>query len=173
MRVHVDQIPREGLDFRFGMGDLWAVEAAAAGLDARPTQLAGELRVRRLGSDLAVSGSIRTELGRDCDRCGEGLDIVVEGPVALTYTPSGERALEEAPRQLAPDELDVGFFDGEFLDLGAVVEEQLVLLLPQKLACDQPGITPSGSCGEGEIQAAQADVVDPRFAMLADLKIEG
>ncbi len=174
MRIHVDQIPDDGLTVDFSMEEAWAVQAATTALEVRPHQLVGELRVRRLGADLAVSGSVRTELGRDCDRCGEELDGILEGQVALTYTSTSERGFDDAPQQLAPDELDVGFFDGEFLDLGAVVEEQLVLLLPLKLACDLPGFRPTNSCARERLQqAAQGRDVDPRFAVLADLKIEG
>ncbi len=174
MRVHLEQIPDDGWSVDFDGTQAWALAAATAALDVPPQILQGTLLVRRYLRDLAVSGQVRAVVPLDCHRCGEGVHVTVEGPVALTFTPTPGPDDAQAPRQLAPGELDVGFYDGEFLDLAAVVSEQLVLLLPAKLACDVPGIEPVAGCAEERVAPTeQAPQVDPRFAMLADLKIEG
>lgn len=174
MRLHLEQIPDEGWVVDFDATDVWALAAATRALDVAPSHLSGSLVVRRFAQDLAVSGSVKAVVPLDCHRCGEDLRVTVDGPVALTYTPTPGPGEESAPRQLAPGELDVGFYDGEFLDLAAVVSEQLVLLLPVKLACDVPGIEPVDACAEERVRPSENEPkVDPRFAMLADLKIEG
>ncbi len=174
MRLHLDQIPDDGWVIDFDATDAWALAAATCALDVAPTRLSGSLVVRRFAKDLAVSGDVEAVVPLDCHRCGEGVRVNVVGPVALTYTPTPSPGQEPAPRQLAPGELDVGFYDGEFLDLAAVVSEQLVLLLPVKLACDLPGIEPVDICAEERVRPVENEPkVDPRFAMLADLKIEG
>jgi uncharacterized metal-binding protein YceD (DUF177 family) len=174
MRLHIDQIPDEGWVVEFDATAPWALAAATTALDVPPTALSGRLVIRNFAKQLAVSGKIQAVAPQDCHRCGEGVRLTVGGPVALTYTPTPDAGEAPAPRQLAPGELDVGFYDGEFLDLAAVVSEQLVLLLPSKLACDIPGIEPIDECAEERVRPPKNEPkVDPRFAVLADLKIEG
>ncbi len=174
MRLHLEQIPDEGQCVEFDQSDSWALAAATRALEGPPQALSGTLSVRRFATDLAVSGNIRAVVSRGCDRCGEGVRLTVEGPVALTYSAPLEDDGVAAPIQLSPGDLDLGFYDGETLDLGNAIEEQLVLLLPSKLACDVAGIEPEEKCGEGTLRASENEPeVDPRFAMLANLKIKG
>ncbi len=174
MRLHLEQIPEDGFAVDFDGHTPWALAAATTALDVPPQALEGHLLVRRYATDLAVSGDVRAVVPLDCHRCGEGLHVTVEGPVALTFTPERTAPEDHAPRQLAPGELDVGFYDGEVLDLASVVTEQLVLLLPAKLACDVPGLEPRDACGEQRLEETETGPrIDPRFAVLADLKIEG
>jgi uncharacterized metal-binding protein YceD (DUF177 family) len=174
MRLHLEEIPDEGWVVDFDLTDAWARSAALEALDAAPIELGGTLAVRRFADDLVVSGTIRLVVPQGCHRCGEDVCLTVEGQVALSFTPTRSPESTPAARQLAPGDMDVGFYDGERLDLAHVVSEQLILLLPSKLACDQPGVEPIDGCGESRLKPQEnPPQVDPRFAVLADLKIEG
>lgn len=174
MRLHLDQIPDEGWVVDFDATDDWALAAATEALEMAPSRLSGSLATRRFGRDVTVTGQIDAVVPLDCHRCGEGVTVTLGGPIGLSYTPELPESEPGPPRQLSPGELDVGFYDGETLDLAVVLMEQLVLLLPFKLACDVPGIEPTGECGEQPVGPGEnVREVDPRFAMLVDLKIEG
>ena len=74
---------------------------------------------------------------------------------------------------LTYDELDIGFYRNDELDLSGVVSEQVVLEIPMKPVCREGcrGLCPQ--CGADLNEAncgCDHTVSDPRFAALAELK---
>jgi uncharacterized protein len=75
--------------------------------------------------------------------------------------------------ELSSDEMDVGYYSDDEIDIKDIVREQMLLVVPIKQLCssDCKGLCPdcgkdlnTGSCGCRDVK------VDPRFSKLSELK---
>ncbi len=107
------------------------------------------------GSEIRIRGHLGTTLETTCDRCVVPVSIPIERDFDLFYRPMATIAKAEEV-ELPPDELEVGFFTGDGIELADVVTEQVILSLPMKVVCnaDCRGLCPScgvnlnlGKCG--------------------------
>ncbi|MCB9778865.1 MAG: DUF177 domain-containing protein [Alphaproteobacteria bacterium] len=155
MRIKIDDIPEEGLEFEIEPDDAWAIAAAAAALEGDVVDLGFELQIERIAELVRVHGHFHGAVDRTCDRCGGELRLQVQGPVELLFEPHRHEALHEE-HITDPSELDIGFFDGVALDMAEVVSEQLALALPPRLVCGGPGVTQRGGSWTCELPAQDA-----------------
>ena len=95
------------------------------------------------GKEIRVRGHIFGVLEAACDRCLEKIKIPVELDFDLPYRPMEEIAQEEEV-EVGEDELKVGFFWGDGVNLADVVKEQVLLSVPMKVVCrpDCRGLCP-------------------------------
>ena len=113
-------------------------------------QQAGPLQVDGVaelaGPDIRVRGSLKTRLSAACDRCLAPIEFQVERSFELYYRPMASIAREEEI-EVPKDELGIGFFSGEGIELADIVTEQVILSVPMKLVCreDCRGLCPA--CG--------------------------
>jgi DUF177 domain-containing protein len=93
--------------------------------------------------EIRVRGHISGALEAACDRCLQQIRIPVEQDFDLPYRPMEEIALEEEV-EVGEDELKVGFFSGDGVNLEDVVREQVLLSVPMKMVCrpDCQGLCP-------------------------------
>jgi uncharacterized protein len=107
-----------------------------------------------------------------CDRCLEPVSFPIEADFSLLYWP-----LSAGPAQpelaIAGEETEVGFYEGEGLDLRDLLREQILLLLPLQRVCreDCQGICPV--CGRNRNEAAcdcRPEMADDRWAGLRNLQ---
>ncbi|MEJ2009644.1 MAG: DUF177 domain-containing protein [Acidobacteriota bacterium] len=133
---------------------------------------AGPLKVSAVaelaGDEIRIRGHISVRLEAACDRCLDGAEIPVERDFDLPYRPMQEIAREEE-FEVAKDELEVGFFSGEGVNLDDVVKEQVILSIPMKIVCrpDCLGLCPV--CGVNrntERCSCSAQHEDSPFAFL-------
>ena len=98
------------------------------------------------GAEIRIRGMVKTRLEVSCDRCLAPVGLPVEQEFDLTYRPVSAIAREEEI-ELPEDELEVGFYSGEGIELVDVVAEQVILSLPMKIVCatDCRGLCPA--CG--------------------------
>jgi uncharacterized protein len=95
------------------------------------------------GSEIRIRGRVGTSLEACCDRCLVSVAIPVERDFDLSYRPVSTIARAEEV-ELPEDELDVGFFPGDGIELADVVTEQVILSMPMKVICqaDCRGLCP-------------------------------
>lgn len=86
------------------------------------------------GKEIRIRGHISTRLEAACDRCLDNVQIPLELDFDLPYRPMEEIAREEEV-EVGEDELQVGFFVGEGVNLADVVREQVILSFPMKVVC--------------------------------------
>jgi len=98
------------------------------------------------GSEIHIRGRVGTTLEATCDRCLGSVSIPVERDFDLFYRPVTTIARAEEV-ELPADELEVGFFTGDGIELADVVTEQVILSVPMKVVCsaDCRGLCPN--CG--------------------------
>jgi DUF177 domain-containing protein len=95
------------------------------------------------GNEIRVRGRISGAVEAACDRCLEQTRLPVELEFDLPYRPMEEIAREEEV-EVEEDELTVGFFSGDGVNLADLVREQILLSLPMKILCrpDCRGLCP-------------------------------
>ena len=86
------------------------------------------------GKEIRIRGHVSGRLEAVCDRCLDRAEIPVEVDFDLPYRPMKEIAREEEFK-VSTDELKVGFFSGEGVNLADVVREQVILSVPMKIVC--------------------------------------
>ncbi len=150
MRIVVSQLPDAGRTILV-QGD-WAIAAAKQALDAEPKQLSGTLTLERhLDMDdkedgrVVVTGHIAVSASRECERCAEDLELVVDADVDLMYAPTvkdEEPEGDEVKREQEDDDDDIlpvheddGWYQDDVLELGDVLCEAISLELGPRIVC--------------------------------------
>jgi uncharacterized protein len=174
--VEIPRIPLEGFDLD---------EA----LDAASLDLAGETEFAlrpgaRLGchvdlvdgTTVHVRGRLAAELELECGRCLEPYTLPVGQELDLFYLPraAGQPQEQEEDVELADRDVVVGYNDGDRLDLGEAMREQIVLALPLKPLCRESCRGRCVSCARdrnaGPCGCPEAvEPLDPRLAPLRKL----
>jgi uncharacterized protein len=138
---------------------------------ARPAH--ARLRVSLSGERLRVSGQLKAELSVTCSRCLKQSPLQVDKTVELEYWPDPVVAKEGEEVALSYDELSIGFYRDEVLDLSGVISEQIVLDIPMKPVCQPECKGLCAQCGAdlNEVSCScKPSPLDPRLAALMDLK---
>jgi uncharacterized protein len=101
---------------------------------------AAPLQVRAVaklnGQEIRVKGHLETRLSAMCDRCLTPIEIGVQRDFDLRYLPLSSIAREEEV-EISRDELELGFYRGEGIELADLVTEQVILSVPMKKICGQ------------------------------------
>ena len=91
-----------------------------------------------LGAEIRIQGNLTTRLEASCDRCLGSVEIPVSRDFDLFYRPLQTIAKEEEI-EIPADEMEVGFYSGDGIELADVATEQVILAVPMKVIC-------SGEC---------------------------
>ena len=126
----------------------------------------------RAGSELFFQGRVEGDVTGYCARCLEAYPFRLNTDFHLVLVPKPQLPEEV---ELTQDELDLGYYEGEEIDLAPLVDEQIILALPTRPLCREScrGLCPS--CGinlnEASCQCASS-TGDPRLAALRNLKLD-
>ena len=100
-------------------------QAAPLQLNATAELLAEEIRIR---------GHLATRLESCCDRCLRAVEIPVSCDFDLYYRPM-QTIAKELEIEIPADEMEVGFYTGDGIELADVATEQVLLSVPMKVVC--------------------------------------
>ncbi len=123
---------------------------------------------------IGVRGTVTSQLEGECRRCLELVGALIEAAMNVTFL--DEASFEK--HEPGPDDADAYSFDGESIDLGEVVREELMLALPLAPLCSDGciGADPErflADDADGETGDSDAeDAVDPRWAALSELSFD-
>jgi uncharacterized protein len=133
-----------------------------------PLKAAGkvELAVGSIG-EIRVKGRVSVCMEADCDRCLEPARFPIDSDFELYYRPVAEGFGEE--KAIDDSEAEMGFYEGDGLELNEVLREYVLLALPMQRVCSATckGICPI--CGQNrnlKACACQAGAVDDRWEAL-------
>ncbi len=98
------------------------------------------------GDDILIRGSFRTRVEASCDRCLKPVPLAIEREFDLIYRPVSTIARDEE-LELPEDELDIGFYHGEGVQLEDVLAEQVILAVPMKVVCREDCKGLCANCG--------------------------
>ncbi len=125
-RLTLDRI-RDGdrLDL---VADAAECAAVAARLDlASLDRLAAHAVLRRDGATIHATGRVKASLEQRCVATGDPLPVHVDEAFELRFIPEPQVAGGDEEFELAADELDTLFHDGQAIDLGAAIADSLAL----------------------------------------------
>ena len=130
------------------------------------------LRASRDGDEVRLVGRVSAAVEIDCDRCLALVSMPVDKAFDLLYIPP-LRAEEE--KELEDDDLTVGFYQRQVIDLDDLVREQIELALPMGRLCTEEcrGLCPECGTNLNEAECTcLADLGDSRWGALSRLKSE-
>jgi len=123
-------------------------------------------------SEIRVTGHLAVEMETDCDRCLDPARCSIDTDFELYYRPVSDGYVEEIA--IDDDESQMGFYEGDGLELNDVLREDVLLELPMQRVCreDCKGICPV--CGQSRNQVScdcQTVAADDRWAALKALRV--
>jgi uncharacterized protein len=129
------------------------------------------------GTTVHVRGRLSANVRVECGRCLERYAVPLDQELDLFYLPRGvdrPQEQEEEEVELTDRDVVVGYYDGDELDLGDVVREQIFLTLPLKRLCRADCRGLCLTCGRnlnlGDCSCPPPEVPeDPRLAPLRKL----
>ncbi|MBN1881565.1 MAG: DUF177 domain-containing protein [Deltaproteobacteria bacterium] len=137
-----------------------------------PHGFEGAITLVTSGNDIFVSGRIQLLVVRECGRCLESFEAILDVPFSYIIT---RMNVQEREHELSVDELEQSFLHGDEVDIAQIIEEQVALALPMRPLCSElcSGLCPQ--CG-GNLNKKQCDcdqdVVDVRFEKLKDFQVK-
>ena len=87
-----------------------------------------------LGAEIRIRGHLATRLESSCDRCLGAVEIPISSDFDLFYRPMQTIAKEEEI-EIPTEEMEVGFYSGDGIELADVATEQVILSVPMKVIC--------------------------------------
>lgn len=163
MKIVIPDIPDEGLFIE--LEEKISIEGFSVSSPVK-----AELAVNKMANEVMITGNLSVELEMECSRCLRGLQQAQDLPVSVVYCPAEEMGPEK--HGLHDDEMDMGFYTGEELDLQELIREQIVLSVQMKPLCNEDckGICPK--CGidlnTGTCTCVHKET-DPRLEVLKKL----
>jgi len=118
-----------------------------------------ELLSNTLG-EICVRGHLRVDMDAPCDRCLEPASIPLDTDFDLYYRPS-EMLTGGEEVELDEGEAEMGFYEGDGLELADVIREFVLLQLPMQKVCRQDCLGICPLCGQNKNEAACHCRVEP------------
>lgn len=171
MKIHLAQIPEAGLHRSLRL-ELAAMARLADTIGPQAGQVLADVWIKNREGNVEIAGTLQVHLEPPCQRCLDAVPLDIDEPVRVALVP--EREYDAAPEDLhlGADELEVSFYAGEQLDLGQILEDELLLLIPEPVA-EEDDDGRCVACGRAvdEVLAEQPDTADENhpFAQLKEL----
>ena len=174
LQIAVKAIPETGLERTIDLGPEWFARwrEEDPGLEFPGGRITGTVDLAKHGRDILVRGHLAGHLDLACSRCLEAFAAPVEADFDLLLVP-GPEAVTGEDEELSQPDLDLDYYTGESIDLGSLLREQIILMIPLKPLCAEAcqGLCPR--CGANlnrETCSCKMEKSDSPFAQMAKLK---
>lgn len=184
LRLQVDRVTTSPSPWRFEVPGAWwreQVGEGAVGDLAVPEAFVFELEISTMGEDLLLEGAMSGAVSAPCARCDARYRHALRETVRLVLEPVGSRSPSEPESREAlarngmclGDELELGWYRGPEIHLGAFMSEVIALALPMQFL---PPVDEDDRCREcGRDPAHRAESIEQAkpespFAVLAKLR---
>ena len=167
MKLPVVQIPDEGMEreLRLPASALRRLEQVFGAQDGT---LEAAVRLKNREGSILVEGTLRFSLAVPCQRCLEPVRMELDEPFAAILAPQSRLDELEVDLQLSAGDLEVSFYEGEAIDLVAVLEEEVLLLVPETI-CEEDSEGRCIQCGKNVDEILRRpDGDDHPFAQLKE-----
>lgn len=140
---------------------------------------AADLRAQMADSTVHVSGHVQGVFVYDCGRCLSERKLQVDTDVdfvLMSETEWSNAYVGEDEIALREDEMDVSYYEGETIDLGALIREAVLLELPVYPNCpdslrDECDTLYEARIGEETVEELEEQKVDLRWGPLKNLTV--
>jgi len=164
MKINVSEIPPDGLDITLSEEGRFESVNAVSPYEA-------SIKIVKMGSEVFLSGLVKCSVELQCSRCLNSFNYKINSPVDIAFRPASELK-EEGCHEIQKDELDIGFYRNNILDIDDVINEQLALNIPMKPLCtpECKGICPECGLDLNKTQCkCKSRDIDERFKILEKL----
>jgi uncharacterized protein len=127
--------------------------------------------IRRADRRVRVKGRVVARVQVECDRCLKSFELPVDSKFSLEYVTQADYQAQQAV-ELTEDDLDLAVFDGEAIDVDELVNEEILLAVPDHILCrdDCKGICSACGADRNEVDCGcKSAEIDPRWAGLKEL----
>ena len=125
----------------------------------------------RAGTELFFAGDLKTRTQAVCARCAEDVDVSSDRPFRYVLSP---KAIGYDDDNTRAEDLEFSLYEGDEVDLGPLIREQVLLALPTRPLCQEDcrGLCPH--CGVNLNRTTcecRFETLDPRLEALRSLKL--
>jgi uncharacterized protein len=135
------------------------------------TPISYAINLSRSDSLLIVAGKISVNVELSCSRCLERFILALNPEFDISLSPAQFKDLP-AEMELKKEDLDKEFYDGEVIDLDAIIQHQIILAMPFYPLCREDCKGLCSHCGinknQETCQCSDTVFVDPRLSGLKD-----
>src|SRR4030065_1242569 len=125
MKIIISEIPDDGLDIEVN-------ETLA--FDAGPFPVQAQLKIKKVGAEIVINGNILTAVELQCSRCLKDSKSKFSFLFEAIFHPIAQLK-EEEKHEFKVEDVEMGFYANDELDLFDIIEEQIMLNLPMKALC--------------------------------------
>jgi len=139
---------------------------------ANEVRVAGMAELDSRTDEIRLSGHITSTLAGDCDRCLERVTLEFDRDFDLLYMATAAGSTEPEI-ELDDGETEIGYYEGDGLQLASVVTEQMLLWLPMQCICGEQckGICPVCGANRNKISCdCHEKPIDERWAALRSFR---
>jgi uncharacterized protein len=174
VKIILNNIPEEGLNLQFHRDSDWfrnlLPKKEKSDFSLRDVDVS--CAAKRIRENVFIDGNLETIVALNCCRCLEITQITVKSTFRYTFVPAKESGTEE--EELAPEDLEYGYYHDDVIDLDTIIFEQIMLQIPMKVLCTDTckGLCPH--CGNNlnaSSCSCHADFINERLAVLKKLEV--
>jgi len=175
--LKLDEIPEEGLDLQW-KEERTSLLAYLKGLSRIDfdfeTPLQSEVKIRKAGRSVLMTGKVQTTLRLQCVRCLKEFSHTLSTTFELTLHPLKEAPSEEET-ELGSEEMESSFFEGGEIHLSEIACEQIFLEIPYQPVCQEGCKGLCSICGK-DLNLSSCECVKEElgsgFSALKNLKLD-
>jgi uncharacterized protein len=131
MKVQFGEIPPEGLRFEI-KDESWFPDHDLQ----RTGPVLAIIGLNRNGVDrVLMEGEIKTTIAFDCDRCLENYTMDIDSSFRLDLEYTAGSRLEPPEHEVSPSEMDMIYLEEPVVDVFAMLNQQVYLMIPWKHLC--------------------------------------
>ncbi|KUG23688.1 protein, clustered with ribosomal protein l32p [hydrocarbon metagenome] len=175
LKINVFLIPEEGQRFVFSEGDTWfqGCFRDSEKPDFVLKKVDVDCLITMTSGTVFIKGSFSAFIDICCSRCLEHASLPIGGDFNYTLIPAKAETREDL--ELTPEELEITYYQGDFIDLAPIICEQLILQIPMKALCTEEckGLCPH--CGMNLNRSScncHLNVVNDRMAVLKNFRVK-
>ncbi|MBI5968944.1 MAG: DUF177 domain-containing protein [Deltaproteobacteria bacterium] len=170
MQFRLEDIPQEGREATFSQGENWLDERLQG--EERTFRFISPITVHlslsKLGNTILVKSRAEAKVEWSCARCLEIFSLGLTSEYSTILKPKPGFSLQ-GEVVFTREDVETEFYEGEEIDLTSLVQDQVLLALPQKALCREEcrGLCPR--CGKNlnrEVCECAVGFVDPRLEIL-------
>ena len=171
MKIKISDIGEAGLHVKTFQKPEWVINIPDLASDEGDTRLSSninfDLTLTKVLREISVRGNIWFAIETPCARCLNPVDLIISPEVKLILSPEYVTNDDDG-------DIDYETYNGDEIDLGSYLRELIAVSLPIKVLCREECKGLCHYCGVNlnlEGCSCKDDWVDPRFAVLRNLKV--
>ena len=108
-------------------------------------KISGHIKFKKAGSMILTDGNLKTSVRLTCVKCLSEFDYEIDIPFDIIYSPKPKQ--DEMEIELTKEDLDLSYFDDEFINPSEEIRETIILNIPMNPKCKDDCLGLCPKCG--------------------------